>query len=230
MEDPREIPAYSLPLAAHYLRLPVSTLRDWVKGGEYPTTAGQKHFCPLINLPNPEVLMLSFYNLAEAHVLSALRRTHHVKMPAIRAALDFVSQEYGWKRPLIQQEFKVGGASVFVENLQDKELVDAGTKGRQRILGFIREYLTRLKWENKVAVALYPFTRLITDESPKSVVIDPRYSFGRPVLAKIHVPTAIIAERYKAGETTIHLAKDYACKTDDIEEAVRCELNVALAA
>ncbi|MCE2450893.1 MAG: DUF433 domain-containing protein, partial [Candidatus Latescibacteria bacterium] len=78
------------------------------------------------------------------------------------------------------------------------------------------------------ALRLYPFTRkrlgqqLI--EEPKAIVIDPRISFGRPVLTGTGIPTAIIAERYKAGEAIGALADDYGCPTLKIEEAIRCEL------
>ena len=229
MEDAREIPAYNIALAAQYLHLPTSTLRDWVQGGVYRVAAGTKRFAPLINLPNPKVQLLSFYNLAEAHVLSALRRVHNVKMPAIRKALDYVTERFHWERPLIQQEFKVAGASLFVERL-DHVFVDAGTSGKQVMLDFIREYMTRLEWEDKLAVKFYPFTRKEFSNSPKLILIDARLSFGRPVIISNRVPTAIIAERYKAGDSTKHLARDYACPIEEIEEAVRCELNSQLAA
>ncbi len=38
------------------------------------------------------------------------------------------------------------------------------------------------------------------------------------------IPTAIIAERYKAGEAIGALADDYGRPTLEIEEAIRCEL------
>jgi uncharacterized protein (DUF433 family) len=59
------------------------------------------------------------------------------------------------------------------------------------------------------------------------VVIDPRVSFGRPVLAGTGIPTAVLAERYKAGEPIAALAADYHCDTAMIDEAIRCELRLA---
>ena len=41
------------------------------------------------------------------------------------------------------------------------------------------------------------------------------------------MPTAIIAERYKAGESMDELAEDYGCQRPRVEEAVRCELELA---
>jgi uncharacterized protein (DUF433 family) len=60
-------------------------------------------------------------------------------------------------------------------------------------------------------------------------VIDPRISFGCQILAGSGIPTAIVAERYKAGESIDELAEDYGRERLDIEEAIRCELDVEAA-
>jgi uncharacterized protein (DUF433 family) len=62
------------------------------------------------------------------------------------------------------------------------------------------------------------------------VIIDPRYSFGKPALQNAGVATAVIAERYKAGDSIDQLARDYGCTSLEIEEGLRCELSVAAAA
>ena len=40
-QDPREMPVYGIAEAAHYLLLPPSTLRDWVKGRSILTNRSQ---------------------------------------------------------------------------------------------------------------------------------------------------------------------------------------------
>jgi uncharacterized protein (DUF433 family) len=81
---------------------------------------------------------------------------------------------------------------------------------------------------NGIPVKLYPFTRkreiVEPQAEPMAVVIDPLISFGRPIIAGTGVPTAVVAERYKAGESIDDLADDYGIKRLDIEEAIRCEL------
>jgi uncharacterized protein (DUF433 family) len=59
--------------------------------------------------------------------------------------------------------------------------------------------------------------------------MDPYVSFGRPVLAGTGITTAIIAERYKAGESIEELARDYDRVPHDIQEAIRCELDAKAA-
>ncbi len=39
--------------------------------------------------------------------------------------------------------------------------------------------------------------------------------------------TEVIAERYKAGESIKSLANDYGRDSEEIEEAIRCELQAA---
>jgi len=62
------------------------------------------------------------------------------------------------------------------------------------------------------------------------VTMDPRVEFGRPVLKSSAVPTSVIADRYKAGESIAELAEDYGEEPLNIEEAFRCELQPARAA
>jgi uncharacterized protein (DUF433 family) len=220
--DPRETPTYGIPEAAHYLRLPTATLRSWMIGRTYPTKAGGRRFRPVIQIADPKNNLLSFLNLAEAHILSAFRRVHAVKLDKIRNALDFVTERLACEHPLISQDFETDGVSLFVT--QYGKLIDASEHGQQVIREALEQRLQRLDWEQKKIVRLWPFTRPIPRaDNPKSVFIDPRYSFGRLVLASIGIPTATLNERFAAGESIQHLADDYGCAPLDIEEAVRCE-------
>lgn len=185
-------------------------------------------FRRVIELPRRDCTLLSFFNLAEAHVLRALRCRHGVRLPTIRKALKFVQKKFGWDRPLIQQEFKTDGAALFIECLDT--LVEASAEGQVVMRDVMEAHLERLEWEQNTVARLYPFTRENGLIGPKSVFIDPRYSFGRPILRDSYVTTAVIAERYKAGESIDDLALDYGCPRLDIEEGVRCELRTSKAA
>ena len=59
------------------------------------------------------------------------------------------------------------------------------------------------------------------------IVIDPRLSAGRPVIAGTGLTTQVIAERYKAGESIFDLAQDYGHESAELEEAIRYELQAA---
>jgi uncharacterized protein (DUF433 family) len=217
--DPRDIPAYTIPEAAHYLCIPKATLRAWV--------LGQRGFEHVIDLPHPASHLLSFYNLAEAHVLRSLRTAHQIQLPRIRKALNYVKRRFGWSRPLIQQEFKTDGVNLFVEKLGK---VYVASEEGQMVLREVMMHLERLEWEHHVVARLYPFTRTDPHDAPKSVIIDPRHSFGRPILKQARIATAILAERYKAGDSIEALADDYGCSRLEVEEGIRCELRLGTAA
>lgn len=224
--DPRELPAYGIAEAAHYLQIPLATLRSWVRGRYYPTEAGRKYFKPVISLPDSEVGSLSFVNLVEAHVLDAIRREHRVPLPKVRSALDYVQKRFGSKHPLAQQKFETDGVNLFISRFQD--LISASESGQLAIRELIQAHLRRIEHDSTgFAVRLYPFTRKDDLDQPKIVVIDPYISFGRPTIRGTGVNTSIIAERYKAGDSMDALADDYGCQRSQVEEAVRCELALA---
>ena len=226
-DDPREMPAYGINEAAHYLQIPAATLKSWVAGRPYPTKSGTKVFQPLIKLPEKNVPLLSFFNLAEAHVLSAFRREYRIELKKIRNALKYVKKHFNWQHPLIEQDFETDGVSLFIDRLS--KVIDASAGG-QIVMETVRAHFQRLERIDSVVARLYPFTRRHLEGNPKSVLIDPRYSYGRPCLVKSHIATAVIAERYKAGESIGDLANDYACPRLDIEEGLRCELDLKSAA
>jgi uncharacterized protein (DUF433 family) len=226
--DPRALGTYTIGEAAHYLRIPVSTVRAWLHGTSYGVRQGKRTFQRVIEPPDATRSLLSFYNLAEAHVLRALRQDHNIPLCHVRQALDYVKKQFGWQRPLVEQQFQTDGVSLFIERLG--RLVDVSAQGQIVMRQVVEAHLERLEWEDQLVARLYPFTRSRDADSPKLVIIDPRYSFGRPVLKDAGVATAVIAERYKAGDSISQLAQDYGCTPLEIEEGLRCELSVATAA
>ena len=145
-QDPREMPAYSIPEAAHYLQMPSSTLRWWVKGWTYRTDAGERFSAPLLTLPvaperNP--LLLSFVNIVEAHVLDALRRDHHVAMPKVREALSYLEAHFPSPHPLADQRFKTDGIHLFIERYG--QLINISNHGQLAMDHVLRMYLSRIE-------------------------------------------------------------------------------------
>jgi uncharacterized protein (DUF433 family) len=224
--DPRELPAYGIAEASHYLAIPLATLRSWVRGRHYPTEAGPRFFKPVISLPDPELGSLSFVNLVEAHVLGAIRREHRIPLLKVRSAVDYVQRRFGSKHPLAEQKFETDGVDLFVSRFEN--LISASESGQLAIRELIKARLRRIEHDaSGLAARLYPFTRLNGSDQPKFVVIDPLISFGRPTITGTGITTSILAERYKAGDSMDALAEDYGCERSQVEEAVRCELALA---
>src|SRR5580692_7715280 len=218
-------PAYPFVEAAHYLNVPLSTLRAWCLGQGYRAGGKTRRFQPLIRLDGNDRRALSFLNLVEAHVLAAIRRQHHVPLPKVRQALNFVSKRLNTDRPLANAEFQTDGVDLFLDKLGS--LFNVTREGQLEMADVIRDHLKRIERNSRgVPIRLYLFTRKdeIRDQ-PSPVVVDPNIAFGRPVLAGRSVPTAVLADRFKAGDTLMQLAEDYDTSSQNIEEALRCELD-----
>ncbi len=221
--DPREIPAYTAAQAAHYLWVPENTLRTWTRGRDYPT--GKGHSAPVVIPADPVDGLLSFVNLLELHVLSAIRRHHGVDLPRVRRALRYLADRYGHKHPLIDEKMETDGTDLFVEKLG--QLENISKDGQLAMRAVLEVHLKRIEWDQKgVAVRMFPFTRPAGDRAnaPKSISIDPRVAFGRPVIAGSRVPTAEIASRFAAGDSHADLIREFALAPEDIDQAIRCEL------
>ena len=213
----RRTPAYSLVEAAHYLNLPVSTLSSWFRG--------QTGFRPVLRRDGKDGQGISFLNLVEAHVLSSLRREHFIPMQKVRRALSYVESKLRVDRPLISTRFETDGVDLLVRELE--KLVNVSREGQFEIEPVVRTFLKRIRRDPAgIPIKLYPFTRRkVSENEPEPIEIDPRVAFGRPVLTGRGVPTEVLADRFKAGDSLAELAQDHDTSTQVIEEAIRCELS-----
>jgi uncharacterized protein (DUF433 family) len=224
--DPREIPAYRLPDAAAYLNIPKATLRSWVKGYYYPIKSGKRLFEPVVHLPEAHVLLLSYNNLVEAFVLSALRRKYKIELYKIRKAIDTLQRRFKSRHPLAEHEFETNGIDIFVQ--QYGNLVNVGLDDQLAMRQLLESHLERVEHDPAgKAARLYPFVRLNGTDQPMNIVINPYVSFGKPVIAGTGLPTRVVAERYKAGDSIPQIASDYGRKEEEIDDAIRYELRIA---
>lgn len=209
-----DLPAYTPQRGAGIIRIPHSTLRTWALGdGTHP---------PLFDPAATGPLGLSFNNLIEAFVLASIRRVHGVSMQKVRKAICLVAEDLGISRPLIHARFRTKGAALFVEHAN--RLLDVSSRGQGLLREFLDASLERIEWGEEAAARLYPWVRAdISLAQPKSVVVDPRFGFGQPVITGTGVQTQVVAGRYQAGESVAELSKDYGLEVVQIEDAIRCE-------
>jgi uncharacterized protein (DUF433 family) len=218
---PADVPRYTLPEAAHHLRLPTNTIRAWVVGRSYLAAGDTKRSRPIIAPADPRLMLLSFGNLAELYILKAIRHFHRIKLPRIRRAVEYLQQRLGSRHPLLEQKLLADGRHIFVD--QFGSLVSA-SEGGQMVFEWMGLHLDRIERDaSGLPIRLFPFTRDARASSPRLVSIDPRIGFGRPCITGTDIPTAIIAERHEAGDSVTELADDYGRSRGEIEEAIRYE-------
>ncbi len=218
VDDSRNVAAYTVAEAAHYLRLPPATLRSWVFGRRYATTEGSSHFEPLIRPTSQTPPRLSFWNLIEAHVLRSLRTDHGVSVRALRSAIAYAEKELSIHRLLLRQELSTDAGKIFLERYG--ELIELSASGQLAMRRVLAEHLKRVEWDSsKFPVQLYPFLLSGASAEERPIVIDARIAFGRPVVVRKSISTWAIAERLDAGESVDDVAADYELSPSEIEQA-----------
>lgn len=208
-----EQPAYGLPEAAVYLKVPTQTLRYWLTGfGKRP---------PIIEPVESGPVRLSFCNLLECHALAAMRKLYDLKVPRVRAALRKISRDYPQPHPLIDEVFLTDRKDLFIERMG--KIINVSRHPDQLSMEFFAAHLQRVEVDPKGLFRFFPFVVEPRLSEPKTIEINPMVGFGKPIIAGTAISTAIIASRFSARESITDLAEEYGCTQEQIEEAIRWE-------
>lgn len=215
-----QFPLYSKAEAAKILRLSSSTLDNWVSGYSYPTRDGARQQTPLVTHTDPVGRKtLPFAGMAEAYVLSALKRAG-VPMQRIRPAVARLEEEFGLEHALLSERLKTDGVDVLFDYLvttdPDFEPVSVLTavRGRDRQMVFresVESYLQTITYgAGAVEWIRLPFYRV-------PVVINPRVNAGRPTMMSRGVRVRDILDRVHAGDSVLDVTEDYDLPSGSVE-------------
>jgi uncharacterized protein (DUF433 family) len=214
--DVREHPRYSVQEAAEYLHMPASTLKAWTRGQDYidRKTGKRKTFESVIEAADPKNKLLSFYNLAEAHLLrSTIERD--IPLANLRKALEYLREHVAGKHPLLRKDFRTYGKKIFLTELGETINITS-PQGNLFMESIFDEYLLRLEWDEAelMPMLIYPI-------GTNRLVINPLISSGKPVIKGTGVMVSILLDRHKIGESIPDLANDYGIQPFEIEEAIK---------
>ncbi len=212
--DVREYPRYSIEEAARYLGIPKSTLQAWTRGQHYHTRNGIEHiYHPIIDLANKHHKLLSFYNLAEAHILRSTRE-RNLPLRNVRAAIEYVRRTMPLTaHPLLSNDFMTFGKSMFVEHLG--RIINATSQGQLAMKEILEKYLERIDRDPLgMPIQVYPMYS-------KRLAINIRLSSGKPVIRGTGIMAEILVDRKRAGESVSELARDYGLEPIEVEEAIQ---------
>lgn len=213
-----ELPLYGLAEAALYLRVPIKTLEYWAFG------TGKIE--PMIRAASRHPRALSFMNLLECHMLSAMRSLYDLKLPKIRHGVATLNKRSKFDHPLIEQPLLTNRVDLLMEELDN--IVNLSRHGQLAIPGIYTVHLERVEYD-KGRFKFYPFVRERSKAEPKLIVINPAIGFGKPVIAGTGISTAVIASRFNARESVPELAREYGLEEKHIEEAIRWETRAVAA-
>ena len=209
-----EVAIYSTTDAAHYLRVPHQTLRYWIRGS--------KAIEPIIVPAETNPPRLSFMNLMECHMLSSMRAHYNLPVPKVRKALKTLARLFPSPHPLVDTKFETDEVDVFIRNLGN-ELLNLNKPDQMGFREILELHMKRIERSAAGVPMFFPFIEKRSSDEPKSIMISPAISFGRPVIAGTGIATAVIASRFHARESIGDLAKEYGRTDKEIEEAIRWE-------
>jgi len=213
--DILEHPRYSIEEAAKYLRIPVSTVAAWTRGQYYTNKYGKRiTFNPVLELADKRNGLLSFNNLAEAHILRCTTQ-RNVPLKNVRLALQYVREVLPKDRhPLLNRDFRTFGSSVFIRHLG--KTVNATRYGQLAMRKLLGRYLKRIKRDDVTGQIqeLYPI-------KTRHLAINPLISAGKPIVKGTGINVMVLWGRLRSGESDADVANDYGLTIGEVKSAVK---------
>jgi uncharacterized protein (DUF433 family) len=206
---------YPLAEVARYTGVHVSTLRYWF----LPHERGKP---PIFKSQWDRVendFAVSFVNLIEAHVAAHFKSkgltVHH-----IRRVHDILKDQWDIPHPFASQDLRIDpdAKQLILNRAEDASLVDVIKN--QLVLETARPYLETIDYNQT--------TRLAERwRIAEGVVINPKVSFGKPVVENAGISTLILARQYKAnGGNAKLIAKLFEITEHGVMDAYRFEHGV----
>lgn len=198
------LPNYQVGRAAQFVKMSASTLARWQNlAYVIPKKDRGKGY--------------SYLQLIEAAVVAKMRQAG-VKLGDIRSAREFVARQLKSEYPFATHKFSTDGVDllldfddVFKGDGKGKRVV-ANKSGQLVWSDMIAKTIRQFEYDNNIVVQWH-----VAGEE-KSIVIDPRVSFGAPTICGL--PTEAAFARYEGGEPLQDIADDYDIDESLIREAV----------
>lgn len=219
------IPLFTAREAARYVRVPASTMRNWVRGYEYARADGPAVAAPVVStLPadRSSRATIPFIGLAEAMVVVGFR-AQGLNLRKIRRALEALDREVGIQHVLANRTLYTDGANILwdyarKEHDSDIEQLVEPSSGQKVFVDVVRQYLHLITydadwWASRIELPAFHPTR---------VVVDMQRGFGRPILDEHRLAVDDVLDRFYHGHDSIHdIAADLELDPTEVENVIR---------
>jgi uncharacterized protein (DUF433 family) len=219
---------YSVPDAAHLTGIEAATLHRWLRGYHYARHGAKIPSDRVIHGELPTLdrtFAMSFLDLQEARCLQEFRK-RQIGWKRLRDVHEKARIALGTNHPFSTGQFKTVGREImrdFADEHGDQVLLDIA-RDQTAFREFLQPYLRGLRFIGNFPALWFPL------ESSARVVIDPKRSFGRPVVSKRGVPTSVLARSYKVEKSYERVARWYEVDLPSVKDAVAYEKRLARAA
>lgn len=218
-------PTYVMRDVDVLLRLPNGTGKRWIDG----YTVRGRTYAPVIRTAATGDDDVTWGEFVEARLLAEFRRGGAL-MINMRRSVEELRSELGTKYPLAHASTLIQPEGrELVRRVQDRAQVPA-----TYLLVVIRNNQLTLTHQTNTFVETVEFGSELTDDPVvervyprpdlKDVVFDPLRRSGLPVVAGRGIPTDVLAEQVRAGDTIESLAEAYELTREQVNAAIRYEL------
>ncbi|MBI5362853.1 MAG: DUF433 domain-containing protein [Planctomycetes bacterium] len=217
---------YTIPEAAHLVGVAPARVRRWIRGYAFETQSGRHHSPPVWRPelgPRTGPGELGFRDLMELRVVTAFLE-RGVSWPVVRRAHRVAERLVGHPFPFSTHAFSTDGSRIFAE-------AEALRRG-----GGPADLCTGQSYFDELMHRLVVQVEFGADELPArwwpmgpgcQVLVDPRRSYGQPIVAREGVPTRVLAEAVRAGDSRVQVARWFEVSRAALEDALRFERHVA---
>lgn len=218
------IGVYSVPEAARLIGMSSQTLRRWVGEYSHLETKHNLRRAPLWSAQYEQTdydQYLGFRDLVEARIVKALR-LNGISLQTVRQCLERARTLIGDDHPFSTRNFKSDGKTLFLEMLQggiDPILIDL-RQGQQAFKAILEKSLRGVEFGDEVAERWWLLN------GKKTIVVDPKRSFGHPIIASNGMATSCVADAMRAEGSVDRVARLYEIRPSEVNDALIFEHSV----
>ena len=209
---------YTIPDASLILGLPKSRLRSWVLPASTKTN-------PVIqSVGEGRGRVFDFNELIEAHTIYSLRKLG-VSLQKIRLAHEKLSKLFSTAYPFAKKGVLSDGNSVLfdLKNSGERYLLNVSHDIQTEFRDMVLPFCTKLEFDEETDLAkrFWPLGKR------RMIVVDPRRSFGRPVIQGTNILSETIFGMLRGGESITNIVAQYDIPESAVKDAKEFHLKVA---
>ena len=219
-------PLYTVTEAAHFLGVPDSTFRSWVKGYIRRSDGRAEAGEPIVTvIPGQRIRSASvpFVGLAEGLVLAGIRQAG-VPLQRIRPAIEALKNELGIAHVLASESLYTDGAEVIYDFAERSSDSDADVRqlvvvrdGQHVFNQVVDQYLRRVQFADDGYAQLIH----LPGYQAARVFVDPTRGFGQPIFGHGGARVEDALSMFWAGESIADVAIEYGVPEAQLEDALR---------